>query len=144
MNRIEGLRLIAGFLFAPGIEILAPVLFLGAHCAVGSGTDDELCLTWTKIFGLGGGYIAYSATFIVALPLFILFHSRRWLRLWQIALGGLLVGALAALLLGNIVLAIMSCVVGLITGLAFWLIAVFRNRALPPTSRSDAPTTARA
>jgi hypothetical protein len=97
------------------------------------------------IFGVGGAYVAYCATFIIGLPLFILFHVQGWRRAWQVSAGGLLVGALVALLFQEFtMLGLMFCAVGLTTGLAFWLIAIFRNRALTTGSRSDAPKTARA
>jgi len=142
MNRIEGLRLIAGFVFAPGIGVLVLLLALIAKSAVSSNEGSDLGGI-AVVFGVGGAYVAYSATFIIGLPLFILFHVRGWRQAWQVSVGGLLVGALVALLFQEFTLfGLMFCAVGLTTGLAFWLIVIFRNRALTTGSRTDAPTAA--
>jgi hypothetical protein len=143
MSRIEGLRLVAGFVFAPAIGVLVLLLALFAKSVVAPVGNESF--EFLAIFGLASAYWAYSATFIVGLPLFILFYVRRWFRLWQIAAGGLLVGVLVGLLPGiDIVLGLMFCAVGLATGIAFWLIVIFRNRALTTGSRADAPQAARA
>lgn len=143
MNRIDGLRLIAGFVFAPAIGVLVLLLALFAKSAVAPVGEENS--GFLAIFGLASAYFAYSVTFIVGLPLFILFYIRRWFRPWQIAGGGLLVGALIALIPGTgIGFGLMFCAVGLTTGVAFWLIAIFRNRALTAGSKTDAPTAARA
>ncbi len=139
MSRIEGLRLVAGFIFAPAIGVLVLLLALIVNSAGRNESFDFL-----GSFGMGAAYVAYSVTFIVALPLFILFRVRGWLRPWQIAGGGLFVGVLIALIPGiGIPFGLMFCAVGLTTGIAFWLIAIFRNRALTPGSRTDAPVAAR-
>jgi hypothetical protein len=144
MSRIDGLRLVAGFVLAPGIGILVIMLALSVNYALTPGADESSYLSGAALFGMFGICIAYSATFIVGLPLFILFRIRGWLRVWQISAGGLLVGALFAVLPGtHFVFALMFCAVGLTTGLAFWLIAIFRNCALTPGSRDDAPKAAR-
>ena len=142
MSRVEGLRLVAGFIFAPAIGVLVLLLALIVNSAVSSVGEQDFGLL--GVFGLTAAYVAYSVTFIVALPLFILFRIREWLRPWQIAGGGLLVGALVGLIPPiHITLGLMFCAVGVTTGLAFWMIAIFRNRALTPGSRTDAPTAAR-
>ncbi len=142
MNRIEGLRLVAGFVFAPAIGVLVLLLALYAKSIVVPVGDESF--EFLGFFGLASAYFAYSATFIFGLPLFILFYMRRWFQLWQIAAGGLLVGVLVALLIEtHIAFGLMYCAVGLATGLAFWLIVIFRNRTLTPGSRNDAPKTAR-
>ena|SRR5688572_23520416 len=143
MNRIEGLRLVAGFVLAPGIGVLVLLLALIANSAVSSNEGSDLG-SMAAIVGVGGAYVAYCATFAIGLPLFILFHVRGWRRAWQVSAGGLLVGALVALLFQEFTLfGLIFCAVGLTTGLAFWLIVIFRNRALTTGSRSDAPRTAR-
>jgi len=143
LNRVEGLRLVAGFIFAPAIGVSVLLLTLIAHETVtphGNASVGSLAA-----FGLIAAYVTYSATFIIGLPLFILFYYRRWFRPWQMATGGLLVGASVALLLGTYNrLGIMFCVVGVTTGLFFWLLVIFRNRALTASSRIDAPRTSRA
>jgi len=142
LNRIEGFRLIAGFVFAPAIGVLVLLLALIANSAVDP--DGGASSQFLAAFGLIAASVAYSATFIVGLPLFVLFYVRRWFRPWQISAGGFLVGALVALLPGTgIAFGLMFCAVGLATGLAFWLIVIYRNRALTPGSRSDAPQAAR-
>jgi hypothetical protein len=118
MSRIEGLRLVAGFAFAPAIGVLVLLLALTVNAVLTSGTEQNY--EFLAAFGAIAAYVAYSATFIVALPLFILFRIRGWLRPWQLATGGLLVGALVGLLPGtHIVFVLMFCAVGVTTGLAF-------------------------
>lgn len=142
MNRIEGLRLIAGFVFAPAIGVLVLLLALAVNEALTSGSEQNY--EFLAAFGWIAAYIAYSVSFIVALPLFIVFRIKGWLRPWQLAAGGLLVGALVGLLPGTkIVFVLMFCAVGMTTGLAFWIIAIFRSRALTPGSKTDAPIVAR-
>ena len=142
LNRIEGLRLVAGFVFAPAIGVLVLLLALIAYSAVAPSGDENF--GFLAAFGLIAASVAYAATFTIGLPLFVLFYIRRWFRPWQMAAGGLLVGALVALLPGtHVVFGLMFCAVGLATGLAFWLIVIYRNRALTPGSRIDAPSAAR-
>ena len=135
MSRVEGLRLVAGFMFAPAIGVLVLLLALIINAIVSTGFEQN----WGFLapFGLMAAYMAYSATFIVGLPLFIFFRIRGWLRLWQITAGGFLIGGLVATLpYTHIVFGLMFCAVGATTGLAFWTIAIFRNRALTPGSRA--------
>ena len=142
MSRIEGLRLVAGFVFAPAIGVLVLLLGLFIHSIAAPVGDENLA--FLAVFGMGAAYLAYSVAFILGLPIFIFFRIKGWLRPWQIAGGGLLVGALIALIPGTgISFGLMFCAVGLTTGAAFWLIAIFRNRALTPGSRTDAPIAAR-
>jgi hypothetical protein len=142
MSRIEGLRLVAAFVFAPAIGVLVLLGALTINQVMASGFEQNY--EFLAAFGMIAAYMAYSVTFIVALPLFILFRIRGWLRPWQLATGGLLVGALVGLLPGtHIVFGLMFSAVGVTTGLAFWIIAIFRNRALTPGSRTDAPIGAR-
>ena len=92
---------------------------------------------------------AYAATTIFGLPLFVLFRRQHWLRWWQVSFGGLLVGLLAM----SVVFAMVRAVnvygfvfggVGFVSGFFFWLMAVFRNRALTtacnrrPSAAADA------
>ena len=89
---------------------------------------------------------AYAATTIFGLPLFVLFRRQHWLRWWQVSFGGLLVGLLAM----SVVFAMVRAVnvygfvfggVGFVSGFFFWLMAVFRNRALT-TACSRRPSAA--
>lgn len=142
MSRIEGLRLVAGFVFAPAIGVMVLMLALIANSAIAPVGNENFA--FLGAFGLITISVAYSATFIIGLPLFILFYVRRWFRPWQIAAGGFLVGVLIALLPGTgIAFGLMFCAVGLVTGVAFWLIVIYRNRALTTSSRTDAPQAAR-
>ena len=79
--------------------------------------------------------VAYAALIIFGLPLFVLFRRLHWLRWWQVSLGGLLVGLLAASVVFAMdravnVYGLMFGGVGFVSGFLFWLMAVFRNRAL--------------
>jgi len=150
MDSNQLLRVTLGFLFAPaiGLEVLALLL-----CANHPTQSFTYCLPGTvMIVGLGG-LVAYPAAMVLGIPLFVLCRKRQWLRLWQVALGSTLVGAFSTvpfslLNLKGLTVSLeyipLFCGVGFVAGIAFWLIAVFRNRALTAGSRGDAPQAARA
>jgi len=108
------------------------------------------CLVGGIVLYAGGGSVAaYAALIIFGLPLFVLFRRLHWLRWWQVSLGGLLVGLLAASVVFAMdravnVYGLMFGGVGFVSGFLFWLMAVFRNRALTtacnrrPSAAADA------
>src|SRR5437763_12398804 len=94
MDSNQLLRVTLGFLFAPaiGLEVLALLL-----CANHPTQSFSYCLPGTvMIVGLGG-LVVYPAAMVVGIPLFVLCRKHQWLRLWQVALGSTLVGALSTL-----------------------------------------------
>ena len=125
------------------------MLVSGISCVFDPGPDGSLCFGMALVVGVGGASIGYPATCILGLPLFIFFRIRGWLHLWQVVLGGLIV----ALSVGGVLslpdagmnpnLWLLFIGDGLMTAVAFWLIAIFRNGALTPGSSTDAPTAAR-
>lgn len=150
MNRIEGLRVVAGFVLAPGIGILVLMLWPCAEAAVAPVTYTTSCLPEASLLGLFGASIAYPVAFTFGLPLFIVFRIRGWLNLWQVAAGGILVALAAAALFSlttggmDVAFGLIFFSVGLAAALAFWVIAIFRNRALTAGSSADAPKAAHA
>ncbi len=101
------------------------------------------------VVGLGAIF-AYPVTAIVGIPLFMFFRRHAWLHWWQVSAGGLFAGFVALLALamymqsisGGFDYLLLCCGVGLASGLAFWLIAVCRKRALTLV-RADAQKAAR-
>jgi len=156
MNASELARVSLGFILGPavglallGIGWCVPRVFEQGAVTFGScwGSGDVVLFV-----GSMGALVAYPAMVLFGIPLFFLFRKRGWLTWWQVSLGGFLVGALSMLafalyvgtLSGGLEYVLLFCGVGLCSGLAFWAIAVFRNRALTPGSRGDAPQAARA
>jgi hypothetical protein len=150
MDSNQLLRVTLGFLFAPaiGLEVLG-LLFCANHPT----QSFAYCVSGTVMIVGIGGLVAYPAALVLGIPFFALCRKRQWLRLWQVALGSTLVGALSTFVfsfvnLKGLTVALeyipLFCGVGFVSGIAFWLIAVFRNRALTAGSRGDAPQSARA
>jgi hypothetical protein len=156
MGRTELARITLGFLFAPAIGLA----FLGlAWCSplLAGSVGEQFSSCWAggavvlMVVGLGAIF-AYPAALVFGLPLFVFFRKYRWLSWWQVSAGGLLVGVLATLTMALVVqspaeaidFAKLYCPVATAAGFAFWLIAVFGNRALTPVSIDDAPHGARA
>lgn len=156
MNATEISRVSLGFIFGPAVGLA--LLSMG-WCV--PGVLERGAVTFSSCWGSGGvvllvggtgALVAYPAMVLFGIPLFFLFRKRGWLTWWQVSFGGFLVGALAMLafslyvgtVLGAFEYVVLFCGVGLCSGLAFWAIAVFRNRALTAGSRGDAPQAARA
>ena len=156
MNATEIARISLGFIFGPAVGLA----LLGVGWCVPR-VIDQGAVTFGTCWGGGGvvllvggmgALVAYPAMLLFGIPLFYLFRKRGWLTWWQVASGGILAGALSmlafALYVGTVSGAfeyvVLFCGVGLCSGLAFWAIAVFRNRPLTAGSRGDAPRAARA
>jgi hypothetical protein len=125
-------RLITAFAIAPLAPLIPAVL---AFMAGLLSTNDVGFLVFVAIS------YGYPATLLFGIPLFVASRGRRWLRLWQIALGGAIIGGVVPGLIlgslaylsggvpGNALRAVISFVVlgvvwGGLSGLAFWLIAI--------------------
>ena len=90
--------------------------------------------------------VAALATLLLGVPAFVFCYRRGWLEWWQMVLGGALVGLVCALpfAVGGIVLAAALApaffALGLLLGLLFWLLALWRNNRLvrrPADARGD-------
>jgi hypothetical protein len=96
-------------------------------------------------FALGGFFAVATATVpavvLAGIPLFQLYRRRGWLTWWGCGLGGGLAGGLCATpyalvslsLFARAVLPLFLCL-GFVHGLAFWVLAIWRNTGL--TARS--------
>jgi hypothetical protein len=98
-------------------------------------------------FAVGGavivGIVTVGATLIAGVPLVAWYCKMKWFKLWQAALGGATVGlALSPLLSFSPEWARDFRVAGVCTalgcghGVAFWLIAFWKNRSLPSCSKA--------
>ena len=83
---------------------------------------------------------------LLGVPAFVFCYRRGWLEWWQMVLGGALVGLVCALpfAVGGTVLAAALApaffALGLLLGLLFWLLALWRNNRLvrrPADARGD-------
>jgi len=128
-------RAVIGFLAAPVI---------GASCL-----NIALAFIWgrnspgfyfSEAVMFFGALFAYPPALLLGVPLFVAFLRRGWLSWWASVLGGALVGIGGAagltLVIGNhesdwvLEKLAVTTFVGAVAGMAFWLIAVFRNSAL--------------
>ena len=122
------LRLVLGFLVC-ALAYPTFVLFGRSPGAIGGAV-------WVATFTVG-------ATVFVGVPLFAWFRGRGWLKSWQVVVGGAVAGAAASLPFlvtgwrGLLFFAAVFSAVGAAHALVFWLVAVFRNAALLPTSNTS-------
>lgn len=86
---------------------------------------------------VGGPWTAYGMVFLLAvvlgLPVLVLFCRRQWWAPWRFAVGGTLGGALCALPFARdpdfslaYLILLLACA-GLVAGLLFWSIGIWRN-----------------
>lgn len=98
-------------------------------------------LALAREFAEGGaiiiGTFTVGASLLIGLPLALWFIRRGWLKLWQAALAGAVSGLMCTLpfLLGDGLASASQFLipfgsVGACHGIAFWLLAIFRNKAL--------------
>jgi hypothetical protein len=128
-------RVTLGFVISPAVGLLALTL---AWCGVAGG-DATFAACWSGgaaflIIGGVGALVAYPAALLFGLPLFLYCWRRGFLNLWQIEFAAFLIAVLSTLGLalwngstGAIQYLPLSCGVALVTGLAFWAIAVRGN-----------------
>jgi hypothetical protein len=150
MDSTQVLRFSLGFLFAPAVGLSA----FGVLWCVGYPAQSfTYCTPGTLAIVGVGALFAYPAAIFLGIPVFMVFYKRRWLKLWHVVVATTLIGAVSTVPLlflagkGPIVALKylpISSAVGLVSGVTFWLVAIFRNRALTPGSRGDAPPAARA
>ena len=118
------------------VFVISLCIFVGIGAQTASPSQHVQCLLGgTAVYVGGGSLIAYSAMIVFGVPLFGLFRRQDWLAWWQVSLGGLLVGALMASVLLALtgifsVYALIFGAVGVVSGLLFWLIALFHNGTL--------------
>ena len=128
------LRVIVAFLAAAAVAVWAMPLGFCAALVVGLNTGGGSCPEALSFFAWYGLVIAVPASLVLGGPLFFLFNRFGWLRWWQVALGGALIGLSAALLLpltdNGFVwfkFAALSVPLGFLSGLVFWLVGVYHN-----------------
>src|SRR5580700_3655190 len=104
------------------------------------------CALGAVAFGLGG-IIAFPYMLVSSALLFMAFKALGWLRWWHTALAGLFAGIGWAVLLEatasfdywdsiGITAAIGWGVIGVLTGLIFWCLGLYRNSSFPKLDRS--------
>ena len=137
-------RITLGFIFTP---VIALALTGVGVCAVG--VARSLGLNFSLDFGqctgqaaftlvAFGSMVAYPAAVAFGIPLFLLLRCRGWLQWWQVALGGVALGLMAAPVLyvvfgSTLVPIFVPALSGLIGGATFWALALYRNGPLMPT-----------
>ncbi len=95
-----------------------------------------------ETFGTAGaltvGAVGIGALVIVGVPAFVLFRRRGWLAWWQFAAGGAVLGLACVVPLAAAgatfaaALAPAFAALGMLHAVLFWLVAVWRNKALVP------------
>lgn len=137
-------RITLGFIFTP---VIALALTGVGVCAVGVARSLGLNFSLdvaqctgqaTFILAAFGSMVAYPAAVVFGIPLFLLFRRRRWLHWWQVPLGGVALGLMAApvlyVLFGSTLVPIFVLMLtGLIGGATFWALALYRSGPLMPT-----------
>lgn len=115
---------------------IAFALFVLAHVAFAVAMRDD--------FGAAGA-LTVAATgvgglVVLGVPAFVLFRRRGWLLWWQFAMGGGVLGLACGVPFavggGTLVAALVPAFValGVLHAVLFWLIAVWRNKALTTVS----------
>ena len=95
-----------------------------------------------ETFGTAGaltvGAVGVGALVVVGIPAFAVFRRRGWLAWWQFAAGGAVLGVVCAVPLAAAgvrfaaALAPAFAAIGMLHAVLFWLLAVWRNKALVP------------
>ena len=145
-KRKQVFRVVLGVLFSPLIGLLAGLVVLHLRHPEGFGWLDDpvprplASLVYLCMFAIW----AYPGMIILGIPTHIWFEKRNWTSTWQYCLAGLVGGILTIALVINAMLSgrpmsladrlrlipfgvLHPSVVGLVTGLAFWMIAVRRR-----------------
>jgi hypothetical protein len=119
-------RMVAGFLVAPAIPLAAYLIATSKYA-------DET-------FVAGGLIIFYGLAAVGGIPMFLLLRHRNWLKWWQISLIGLLLPMPIAIdwvmnppccesTAFRIFEGAFFLLMGFVTALSFWLIALWRSPA---------------
>ena len=93
-----------------------------------------------KVGAVGGAIVVATFTVIACLlgiPVFAWYRTKGWLRWWQFAFGGCVIGIAAALpflasgsLLSYLAIAAVFGAIGACHAAAFWLLAIFKNERI--------------
>lgn len=96
-----------------------------------------------EAFGTAGaltvGAAGVGALVALGIPAFVAFRRRGWLAWWQFAVGGAALGLACVVPLavaGAVFAAALApafAALGMLHAVAFWILAVWRNKALAPT-----------
>ena len=129
-------RVVLAFVVIPFIYPLHGFLFSGE---LSSDVGARLVLRVASI--------TIPVTIVIGVPLFLLFRRRNWLQWWHFLVGGSVVGIACSLpILPRVgawefvaVFALSFAIIGLLHGIGFWLLAVWRNPGLTSRSKTDAP-----
>ncbi len=125
-------RIVIALLLAPLIGFL--VLTAGM-CAFDLDSYASCLRNMGPLVTLYGSVLAFPAAFLAGVPLFIVFRRKGWLKWWQVAGGGAICGLvgtapvafLAPPIQQWLILAVYCVPVGLVAGLAFWFLGLYRN-----------------
>jgi len=158
MNSTALLRVSLGFLLAPvsALTCAAALICAGPFNQHEALSTFALCFPGTSFILSGfGSLLAYPVALVLGVPAFMVLRARAWLDWWQVGLAGLLVGMIGATVLPlamppgrphwETVAALMPLcsAVGVVAGMLFWVMAVWRNRTLTAGSSGVAPAAAR-
>jgi hypothetical protein len=117
-------RMVAGFVIAPGIPLVAYLIATSKYA-------DET-------FVVGGLLVFYGLAAVIGIPLFLLCRHLSWLEWWQISLMGGLLPLLVAIAwvvdppccqstAFRVIEAVFFVLMGVVSALCFWLIGLWRN-----------------
>jgi hypothetical protein len=159
MNHIVWMRISLGFLLAPVIALTFVAAFVCASLynqneAISSFT---LCFPGATFMLSGfGSLLAYPVALVLGAPVFMVLRAKGWLDWWQVGVGSLFVGLTGAVVLPFAIppgrphwetvasFLPICCGVGVLAGLVFWVIAIWRNHALTAGTTGGAPQAGRA
>ena len=129
------LRILLAFALAP---LTVPLLF-GLQDAVVFFLTGAMEHHWRRPLGIAL-FAGYPVELVLGLPTFLLLRRFAWLRWWQFALCGALIGVLPGipwLLEGWGGILALGTTAGAVTALAFWAVAVPGNSALKPPAKTE-------
>lgn len=146
-KRIQIVRTLLGVLFSPVIGLLAGLVVLHLRHPEGFGwLDGPISRPSASIMYLCMSAIwAYPGIIVLGIPAHIWFQKRNWNSLWQYSLAGFIGGIMIIALVTNVMSlrrpmslplrvrlfpfgVLHPGVVGIVIGLTFWLIVVWRGR----------------
>ena len=131
---MRSIRLVLAFFIAAAFAIFAFPLAVCAAWLAGLDSAGGSCSGTLTYFGWHGSLVVVPAALLFGFPLLLVCHRRNWMRWWQIGIVGLFVGICAAIGLDFLDqylvwyrFVILSAPLGFLSGLAFWLVGIFRN-----------------
>ena len=120
-------RVLLAFVLAP---LTVPLLF-GLQDVVVFFFTGAMEHHWRRPLGIAL-FAGYPVELVLGLPTLMLFRRFGWIRWWQFALAGAVIGALPGipwLLEGQGGILALGAIAGTVTALVFWAVAVPRNDA---------------